>query len=76
MGLDRSKDLLDEIMEKRRAYGWLVRNTKYIRNVLSKRLNHMKTCPNLTFVQADVTAAVNIINLIDKISKDGLKREK
>jgi len=64
-----------EVIEKRRAYGWLVRNTKYIRHALSKRLSHMKSCPNLTFVQADVAAAVDIMNLIDKISKDGLKRE-
>jgi len=64
-----------EIFEKRAAYSWLVRSTKNIRHALAQRLNHMKTLPNLTFIQADVGAAVDVMQLIEKISKEGYKRE-
>jgi hypothetical protein len=37
-------------------------------------MKHMKTAPNLSFVQADVSAAVDVMYLIDKVSA-GYKRE-
>lgn len=62
-------------VDKRRAYSWLVRNTKPIRHTLAQQLSHMKSVPNLSFVQADVAAAVDVMYLIDKVSS-GYKREK
>ncbi|KAL3765352.1 hypothetical protein ACHAWU_002270 [Discostella pseudostelligera] len=64
-----------EIIDKRRAYAWLIRNTKSIRHALSSKMAHMKGgSPELTFVQVDVGAAVDVMNLIDKVSR-GYKRE-
>jgi ribosome-binding factor A len=65
----------DSVVDRRRAYSWLVRNTKQVRHALSQRLSHMKTIPNLTFVLADVGAAVDVMNLIDKVSKGNYKRD-
>jgi ribosome-binding factor A len=62
-------------LDKRRAYTWLVRNTKTIRHTLAQKLSHMKTCPTLSFVQVDVAAAVDVMYLIDKIAEGGYKRE-
>jgi|AntRauTorckE5430_2_1112549.scaffolds.fasta_scaffold03976_2 ribosome-binding factor A len=65
----------DAVVDRRRAYSWLVKNTKQIRHALSQRLKHMKSIPNLTFVQADVGAAVDVMNLIEKVSQGDYKRE-
>lgn len=65
----------DAVIDRRRAYSWLVKNTKQIRHALSQRLKHMKTIPDLTFVQADVGAAVDVMNLIEKVSSGEYKRE-
>lgn len=65
----------DSVVDRRRSYSWLVRNTKQIRHAMSQRLSHMKTIPNLTFVLADVGAAVDVMNLIDKVSKGNYKRD-
>ena len=65
----------DAVMDKRRAYSWLVKNTTQIRHALSQRLIHMKGIPNLTFVQADVGAAVDVMNLIERVSSGDYKRE-
>ena len=64
-------------VDRRRAFAWLVRNTKSIRYTLAQRMSHMKSCPELTFVQVDVSAAVDVMYLIDKLSStDGkYKRE-
>jgi ribosome-binding factor A len=62
-------------IDRRRAYSWLVKNTKQIRHAMSQRLSHMKGIPDLTFVQADVGAAVDVMKLIEKVSKGGYKRE-
>lgn len=64
----------DPVLEKRRAYSWLVQNTKLIRHALAQKMSHMKVCPNLTFAQVDVGAAVDVMYLIDKVSA-GAKRE-
>lgn len=64
----------DATVDKRRAYSWLVENTKAIRHTLAQRMSHLKTSPSLTFVQVDVAAAVDVMYLIDKVSK-GYERE-
>lgn len=64
-----------DIIDKRRAYSWLVYCTKSIRHALAQRLSHLKVLPNLTFVQADVGSAVDVMQLIDKVTKEGYKRE-
>jgi ribosome-binding factor A len=61
-------------VDKRRAYSWLVSNTKYIRHTLAQRMSHMKSCPNLSFAQVDVAAAVDVMYLIDKVAS-GFKRD-
>jgi len=71
-GGDRSSDTV----AKRRAYAWLVRNTKSIRYSLSQSMKHMKGgSPDLTFVQVDVGAAVDVMALIDKVSNENYKRD-
>ena len=61
-------------VDKRRAYSWLVENTKYIRHTLAQNLSYMKSVPQLTFAQADISAAVDVMYLIDKVAS-GYKRE-
>ena len=61
-------------VDKRRAFSWLVQNTKAIRHTLAQNLKYMKSVPNLTFAQADVAAAVDVMYLIDKVA-EGYKRE-
>jgi len=69
------RDKKDDTVAKRRAYAWLVRNTKAIRFALAARMKHMKGgSPDLTFVQVDVGAAVDVMQLIEKVSQ-GYKRE-
>jgi len=62
-------------VDRRRAYAWLVRNTKNIRHTLAQRLSHMKSCPDLSFQQVDVSAAVDVMYLIDKLSEGDYKRK-
>mmetsp|Transcript_17906 Transcript_17906/g.36771 ORF Transcript_17906/g.36771 Transcript_17906/m.36771 type:complete len:257 (+) Transcript_17906:221-991(+) len=64
----------DPVVDKRRAFSWLVDNTKPIRHTLAQRMSHMKTSPDLTFHQVDVAAATDVMYLIDKVSK-GYERE-
>lgn len=73
----RKSSLSDDnpVVDKRRAYSWLVENTKAIRHTLAQKMSHMKTCPTLTFVQVDVGAAVDVMYLIDKVSS-GYERER
>jgi ribosome-binding factor A len=70
-GNDDDADVRDNnpVLDKRRAYSWLVENTKPLRHTLAQRMSHMKTSPSLTFVQVDVSAAVDVMYLIDKVSK-------
>jgi ribosome-binding factor A len=79
-GPNKHKDTEEEeaynpAVDKRRAYSWLVRNTKPIRHTLAQKMSHMKSCPNLSFVQVDVAAATDVMYLIDKVAS-GYKREK
>ena len=69
------EDANDPAVDSRRAYAWLVRNTKPIRHTLAQRMSHMKSCPDLTFVQVDVAAATDVMYLIDKVAA-GYKRER
>jgi ribosome-binding factor A len=63
------------IVDRRRAYTWLVRNTKSIRHALAQRISHIKSCPTLTFVLVDVGAAVDVMYLIDQVATgSGAKR--
>ncbi|VEU39023.1 unnamed protein product [Pseudo-nitzschia multistriata] len=65
----------DPAVDKRRAFSWLVDNTKTLRHTLAQKMSHMKTSsPDLTFHQVDVAAATDVMYLIDKVSK-GYKRE-
>jgi ribosome-binding factor A len=61
-------------VDKRRAYSWLVENTKPLRHTLAQKMSHMKTCPNLSFAQVDVAAAVDVMYLIEKVAS-GYKRD-
>ena len=67
----------NNMMDQRRAYSWLVSNTFQIRHALAQRLSHLKILPNLTFVEVDVGNAVDVMQLIDKVSQKGYnyKRE-
>jgi ribosome-binding factor A len=73
-GENEAREGTNAAVDRRRAYSWLVANTKYIRHTLAQKLSHMKTVPNLSFVQADVSAAVDVMYLIDKVAA-GYKRE-
>lgn len=61
------------VVDRRRAYSWLVQNTKELRHTLAQRMSHVKATPDLTFVQVDISAAVDVMYLIDKVSA-GAKR--
>lgn len=64
----------DPAVDKRRAFSWLVDNTKPLRHTLAQKMSHMKTSPNLSFNQVDVAAATDVMYPIDKVSK-GYERE-
>jgi len=64
----------DAVVDSRRAYSWLVKNSKQIRYSIAQRLSHMKSIPNIMFVQVDVGAAVDVMNLIEKVA-NGYKRD-
>jgi ribosome-binding factor A len=51
-------------VDKRRAYSWLVQNTGPLRHSLAQKMSHLKSSPNLTFVQVDVAAAVGTFFLL------------
>jgi ribosome-binding factor A len=51
-------------VDKRRAYSWLVQNTGPLRHSLAQKMSHLKSSPNLTFVQVDVAAAVGTCFLL------------
>ncbi|KAL9186879.1 hypothetical protein ACHAXT_010599 [Thalassiosira profunda] len=71
LGGERGSDSI----AKRRAYAWLVRNTRSIRHALAQKMAHMKGgSPDLTFAQVDVGAAVDVMHLIEKVS-EGYKRD-
>jgi ribosome-binding factor A len=65
----------DPTVDKRRIYSWLVENTNPIRHTLAQRMSHLKTSPSLTFTQVDVSAAVDVMYLIEKVT-NGYERER
>lgn len=71
---DDRDDRSSAAVDRRRAFSWLVENTKPLRHTLAQRMSHMKTAPNLSFAQVDVGAAVDVMYLIDKVST-GYKRD-
>jgi len=63
-------------IDRRRAFSWLVKHAKALRLTLSQRMSHMKSsAPMLTFAQADVAAAVDVMYLIDQIAAGNDKRD-
>mmetsp|Transcript_238 Transcript_238/g.247 ORF Transcript_238/g.247 Transcript_238/m.247 type:complete len:260 (-) Transcript_238:396-1175(-) len=65
----------EDVMAKRVGFNWLMKSERAIKHALAQRLSHMKGIPDLTFVQADVGAAVDVMDLIERISAERLKRE-
>ncbi|CAM9271479.1 unnamed protein product [Ectocarpus fasciculatus] len=59
-----------DVLEKREAYAWCVKNTKAIRMALCAELKGMKRVPELFFKDTDISAAVDLMALIDRVSVD------
>ncbi|CBN76648.1 conserved unknown protein [Ectocarpus siliculosus] len=59
-----------DVLEKREAYAWCVKNTKAIRMALCAELKGMKRVPELFFKDTDISAAVDLMALIDRVSGD------
>lgn len=59
-----------DVLEKREAYAWCVKNTKAIRMALCAELKGMKRVPELFFKDTDIGAAVDLMALIDRVSGD------
>lgn len=57
-----------DVLEKREAYAWCVKNTKSIRMALASELKGMKRVPELYFRDTDIGAAVDLMALIDRVS--------
>ena len=53
----------------------MVTHNVAIRHALAKRMDHLKVLPALTFVQAEVGVAVDVMDLIDRVAKGGYKRD-
>jgi ribosome-binding factor A len=61
--------------DRRLAYSWLTRHSSAIRHTVAQRMSHIKSsCPALTFVAVDVTAAVDVMHLIDQVTAGSDKR--
>mmetsp|Transcript_27909 Transcript_27909/g.41193 ORF Transcript_27909/g.41193 Transcript_27909/m.41193 type:complete len:235 (-) Transcript_27909:172-876(-) len=66
----------DADVDRRRAFSWLVKNMKPLRHTLAQQMSHIKaSAPVLSFSQADVAAAVDVMYLIDKIAAGKDQRE-
>lgn len=59
-----------DVLKKREAYAWCVKNTKAIRMALCAELKGMKRVPELFFKDTDIGAAVDLMALIDRVSGD------
>ena len=62
--------VLGDVLEKREAYSWCVKNTRSIRMALAVELKGMKRVPELYFRDMDIGAAVDLMALIDKVSEE------
>lgn len=59
-----------DVLEKREAYAWCVKNTKAIRRALAASLKDMKRVPELYFKDTDIGAAVDLMALIEKVGAE------
>lgn len=59
-----------DVLEKREAYAWCVKNTKAIRMALAAELRGMKQVPELFFRNTDIGAAVDLMALIDRVTAE------
>lgn len=59
-----------DVLEKREAYAWCVKNTVPIRMALATELKGMKRVPELFFRDTDIGAAVDLMALIDKVTDE------
>lgn len=59
-----------DVLEKREAYAWCVKNTKSIRMALAAELKGMKRVPELYFRDTNIGAAVDLMALIDRVSDE------
>jgi len=55
-----------DALAKREAYSWLVRSTRALRHRLAERNRSMKRVPEILFKEADVSAAVDVMRLIEE----------
>uniref|UniRef100_A0A6U2E1N8 Ribosome-binding factor A n=2 Tax=Hemiselmis andersenii TaxID=464988 RepID=A0A6U2E1N8_HEMAN len=49
---------------------WMQENNKQLRYELAQSMKHLRTVPTLKFVSADVGAAMDVMSILDKISKE------
>eukprot|EP00281_Chroomonas_sp_CCMP1168_P005616 CAMPEP_0206270420 /NCGR_PEP_ID=MMETSP0047_2-20121206/32857_1 /ASSEMBLY_ACC=CAM_ASM_000192 /TAXON_ID=195065 /ORGANISM="Chroomonas mesostigmatica_cf, Strain CCMP1168" /LENGTH=124 /DNA_ID=CAMNT_0053699057 /DNA_START=576 /DNA_END=950 /DNA_ORIENTATION=- len=61
IGSDEDKDYV---------VSWLQLNSKTIRYELAQNMKHLRTVPSLRFIAADVGAAMDVMSILDKISKE------
>lgn len=59
-----------DVLQKREAYAWCVKNTKAIRMALAANLKGMKRVPELYFKDTDIGAAVDLMALIERVTKE------
>lgn len=59
-----------DVLEKREAYAWCVKNTKSIRMALAAELKGMKRVPELYFRDTNIGAAVDLMALIDRVTDE------
>lgn len=59
-----------DVLEKREAYAWCVKNTRAIRSALATNLRGMKRVPELYFKDTDIGAAVDLMALIDRVGEE------
>jgi ribosome-binding factor A len=60
---------------KREAFGWLTANLKAIKHALARRLSHMQRCPELVFKLTDIGKEMELMRVLDAISKGDVKRD-
>jgi ribosome-binding factor A len=63
-----------ESVEKRQAYAWLVEHSKHFKYSLAQRLSSMKSVPDVYFKETDISAAVDVMVTIDRLSEERRSR--
>lgn len=64
-----------DAVSKREAFAWLVKNTRSVRHLLAQRNRGQKRIPQILFKEADVSAAVDIMQLIEQANSGGAAGE-